>query len=330
MRKGWWFLTLLIIFLLVLPSATAFAADGERGRPVWRPFTLHGELRGLGESAILVHVLRGDVPVKPYIGQNLLIKVDETTKYYLVASDGLQEIQFTDLVHYLGHPVVVSGRMRTVSGQDEFLARRVLVERLRPIPFTAQGKITQINASTDPQSFKMKVLRGTGAARSQISTEIEIFVTEATEFYRLDPTAGLVPITFDDLRVDDLVHVTGTLFEGKFTARKVVVLPPRPVPFTLLGQITEIPTDTGREGERAFTAKVHRGTGPARGLVGEEVVVVTTESTLFFACEAGDCRPITFDDLAVGNWVHVAGRTLEGTFTARVVVRQAPPPGVTP
>ncbi len=176
----------------------------------------------------------------------------------------------------------------------------------------------------------MKVLRGTGAARPQISAEMEVFVTEDTEFYCLDPAAGLVPITFHDLRVNDLVWVTGSFFEGKFTARRVVVLPPRPVPFTLFGQITEIPTDTGVEGERAFTLKVRRGTGAARGLVGEEVVIVTTESTQFFACETGDCTPITFDDLKVGDWVNVVGKALEGTFTARVVVRRAPPPGVTP
>lgn len=330
MRKRWWFLTLLVAFLLVLPSMTALAAGEERGRPVWRPFTLHGELRGLGESALLIHVLHGDAPVKPYIGQNLLVKVDDATRYYLLAEDGLQEIQFADLVNYLGRPVVISGRMRTVGGQDEFLARRVLVERLRPLPFTAQGEITQINAGTDPQSFKMKVLQGTGPARPQVSVEIEVFVTADTEFYRRDPTAGLVPITFDDLRVGDFVQVTGTFFEAKFTACKVVVLPPRPVPFTLLGQITEIPTDTGVPGQRAFTVKVRRGAGAAKDLAGEEVVVVTTEETHFFACESGDCQEITFDDLAVGDWVNVVGRALEGTFTARVVVRRAPPPTATP
>lgn len=329
MRKRWWFLTLLVLLLLVAPGTTAFAEE-EWGRPAWRPFTLHGELRGLGESAILVHVLRGDVPVKPYIGQALLVKVDEATKYFLVTNDGLQEIQFADLANYLGYPILVSGRMRTVGGQDEFLAQRVLVERPRHIPFTALGKITQINASTDPQSFKMRVLRGTGAARPQVSTEIEVFVTADTEFYRLDPTAGLVRITFGDLRVDDLVHVMGTFSLGKFTARKVVVVPPRPVPFTLFGQITEIPTDTGKAGEQAFTVKVRRGTGAARGLEGQEVVIVVTENTRFYACEAGDCQEIGFDDLAVGNWVNVVGKTLEGTFTARVVVRRAPPSGVTP
>ncbi len=142
MRKRWWFLTLLLVFLLILPSATASAEEGERGRPVWRPFTLQGELRGLGDSAILVHVLRGNLPVKPYIGQALLVKVNEATRYFLVASDGLQEIQFEDLANYLGHPIVVSGRMKTEGGRDEFLAQRVLVERLRPMPWGRSPRST--------------------------------------------------------------------------------------------------------------------------------------------------------------------------------------------
>jgi hypothetical protein len=325
MNKRTWFLTLLVVALLTMSSVPAFAAGEERGRPVWRPFTLQGELRGLGESAILVHVLRGDAPVRPYIGKALLVKVNDATKYYRLTEGGLEEIQFADLANYLGYPVVVSGRMKTENGQDEFLAQRVLVQRPRPIPFTALGKITQINADT--LSFKMRVQWGTGPARPQVSAEIEVFTTKDTEFYRCEPD-GLVPITFGDLQVGDLVHVGGTFFAEKFTARRVVVLPPRPMPFTLLGQITEIPT-TGTDA-RAFTVKVRWGTGAARGLQDQEVVIVTTESTRFFACEAGDCQEIGFDDLAVGDWVHVVGRALEGTFTARVVVRRAPPPPVTP
>ncbi|MGC8839479.1 MAG: DUF5666 domain-containing protein [Anaerolineae bacterium] len=323
MSKRTWFLTLLVVALLMVSSVPAFAAGEERGRPVWRPFTLQGELRGLAESAILVHVLRGDAPVRPYIGQALLVKVNEATRYYRVTEGGLEEIQFADLAGCLGYPVVVSGRMKTEGGQDEFLAQRVLVQRPRPIPFTAQGKITLINADTS--SFKMKVQRGTGPARPQVSAEVEIFTTADTEFYRRDPEAGLVPITFGDLRVDDLVQVTGTFLGGRFAACRVVVLPPRPVPFTLFGQITEIKGE-----DLAFTVKVRRGTGAARDLGGQEVVIVTNETTRFFACEAGDCQEIGFDDLAVGDWVNVVGKALEGTFTARVVVRRAPPPDATP
>lgn len=328
MNKREWFLTLLLVALLVMPSATAFAEEEEWGRPVWHPFTLQGELRGLGESDILVHVLRGDVPVKPYVGQALLVKVNEATRYFLVTGDGLQETQFADLINYIGYPVLVSGRMKTENGQDEFLAQRVVVQRPRHIPFTAKGTITQINADT--LSFKMKVQQGTGPARPQVSTEIEVFTTADTEFYRLDPTAGLVPITFGDLRVGDLARVIGTFGAGKFTARRVVVVPPRPVPFSLFGQITEIPTSTGKEGELAFTVKVRRGSAAAKGLEGQTVVIVTTAATKFYACDAGDCQEIGFGDLKVGDWVNVVGKALEGTFTAHVVVRRAPPPGETP
>lgn len=330
MKKKWWFLTLLMISLLVLPSATALAQEEDRGRPHWRPFILQGELRGLGESSILVHVQRGNAPARPYIGRLLQVMVDEDTHYYRQTGEGLQEIQFADLAHYLGHQVLVSGRVKTENGQDTFLARRVLVKKPHPVPFTARGEITEINNASEPPSFKLKVLRGTGAARASVSVEIEIFVTEDTEFYRRDPDAGLVPITFDDLEVGNVAQVAGVFAEGRFTARKVVVLPPRPVPFWLLGQIVEIPTPTAADGEQAFTVEVRRGNGAARGKEGEQLVIVTTEDTKFFACEAGECQEIGFDDLAVEDWVNVAGRALEDVFTARVVVKRAPPPAETP
>ncbi|MBC7225153.1 MAG: hypothetical protein H5T59_12940, partial [Anaerolineae bacterium] len=247
MKKKWWLLTLLMIALLVLPSATAFAQDENRGRPQWRPFTLQGELGGLGENSIFVHVQRGNAPAKPHIGQVLQILVDDDTHYYRQTNEGLQEISFADLADYLGHQVLVSGRMRTESGQDTFLARRVLVKKPRPVPFTARGEITEIDDTSDPPSFHLKVLRGTGAARVAVSTVIQIFVTDETEFYRRDPDAGMVPITFDDLEVGNVAQVNGVFADGQFTARRVVVLPPRPVPFWLLGQIVEIPTPTATD-----------------------------------------------------------------------------------
>ncbi|MGQ9586249.1 MAG: DUF5666 domain-containing protein [Anaerolineae bacterium] len=321
MKTRGWFLVLLVVALLTTSALPALAADEARPPERPKPFLLYGIIRELPGTnvdgalhAILVHVLRGNAIVKPYIGQKILILTNADTKFFRQTDDGLVEIKYEDLV--VGDEVMINGHVQG----NMWWAHRVVVKKPQPIPFTAQGTIQELYPTE--LAFDMSVERGTGAARLTDRLVIKIYTDDKTDFYCADPS-GLIPIGFEDLQKGDRVQVNGWFLEGKFTAKKVVVLPPRPQLFWLMGPITEKSPDTSAE--RWFKVQVKHGRGAAAGLVGKEVQVFVTNTTGFWDQTSSPPGPITFDDLAVGNWVQAAGVARGSTFTAHFVVRVALP-----
>jgi len=315
MKRKWWFLALLVLVLVVVPTGSAFAQDDAKGRPTWMPFTLQGEIvEKPVDLTIKVRVFSGNRPVKPFIGSELTVQVGENTKYYQRTDEGLQEIPFQDLAaHQL---VLISGRARG----EEFIARRVVVKKPRPIPFTARGEVLAID--TTNQNFSMSVLRGSGAAKN--AEDLTIYWNDDTEFSRRGPdgVTRIDPANPEEFKDGDRVQVIGTYAEGTFTAKKVLVLPPKPVPFWLKGNITELAVD-----KTYLKVNVVKGRGAAKDLVEPEVQIMVADNTRYLDRTSTGVKRITFDDLNEGDLVHVAGRELGGVFTAVIPRGQVGPEG---
>ena len=92
--------------------------------------------------------------------------------------------------------------------------------------------------------------------------------------------------------------------------------PGKPDPrFMLEGDITALDAGSG-----TITVLVNSGNRPAHPFIGQEVLVSTTDDTLFYKKNGDLLDAISFDDLVVGENVRVNGLVLEGTFTAETVV----------
>ncbi len=113
---------LLVLVLLVVSTVPALAAGrqptinshgagfsvGLGGNP---PFTLAGTIAGLDAQAktVMVIVVCGNTLVKPYIGQNLVIQTNDTTRFLLRNPGGYATpITFSDLA--IGQKVSLNGQ----------------------------------------------------------------------------------------------------------------------------------------------------------------------------------------------------------------------------
>lgn len=147
---------------------------------------------------------------------------------------------------------------------------------------------------------------------------ITVQTSADTEFLRKVREDGLEPITFDALQVGDRVTVAGTWDGDLLQAKRVTVKPEQlPPPATIHGAISSLDSVNG-------TLMVAPRTGDA-------VLVQTSEATEFYReTQRARKEPITFAELAEGNWVRVQGAWIDDVFEGvRVTVmpfQPAPPP----
>jgi hypothetical protein len=169
------------------------------------------------------------------------------------------------------------------------------------------GEITALDGATGQITLKPRF-------RDAITVE----TSGETEFLRKVFEDGLEPITFDDLQQGDRVTVAGTWDGDVLRAQRVTVKPEQlPPPATIHGAISSLNSGDG--------------TLMVAPLTGDAVLVQTSEGTEFYReTQRARREPITFADLADGDWVRVQGDWVEEVFDAvRVTVmpfQPAPPP----
>ena len=87
-------------------------------------------------------------------------------------------------------------------------------------PFNFVGKIVAVDAVGN--TVTVDFLRGNKLARSNADDSVTVTVTDTTRFIELVGDIA-VPITFDDLEVEDPVSVHGTYANGVWTASRITV-----------------------------------------------------------------------------------------------------------
>jgi hypothetical protein len=96
---------------------------------------------------------------------------------------------------------------------------------------------------------------------------------------------------------------------------------PNPLPgnqlFALTGTITLL--DTG-----SIRVMVYNGNRFVKPYIGQELVVLVTEDTVYRAYTPDGCVPIDFEHLEEGDSVYIKGTVSEGVFTALQVTADVP------
>ncbi|NLE77598.1 MAG: hypothetical protein GX605_12725 [Chloroflexi bacterium] len=302
MTKRWWFVTWMVLALLAASAAPALAQSTGPGPgpvPPPKPFTLQGIVKELAAPNITVQVLQGNAAVGGFVGKPLLVETDSQTKFFRITDLGMQEIAFADLA--LEDQVLVNGRVR----DGHYLAQRVVAKPPRPVPFSLSGKVTSLAEG----AFTVAVQKGAGAAKSM--AEVIVAWNAETLFYRADPS-GPTPIAPSELKVGDLVQVTGAYSGGQYLAKRVLVKPPRPMPFWVRGEATAV-------GTASFQVEVLIGRGALASQAGQVVEIFVNDETLIQKRTVGGVAPLPLSELQPGDKVNVAGMELDGVYTAKVV-----------
>lgn len=159
-----------------------------------------------------------------------------------------------------------------------------------------------------------------------------VLTSDETEYFLKVNRGGLEPIGFDDLKVEDIVHVDGVPLQGVINATKVVIFPPEPLPIVWIhGFITAIDPAAGTFTLERRPPEQDVETPDDASLVPPDPVTVQTsnETEYYLMSHHGVVQPIRFDDLQLRDRVQVAGNwSGELIFDAvQVIVRpQEPPP----
>ena len=136
MKKRWMLLILVVLTALIAAAPALAAGPGNQNRQenqhrygVGVPqlhngqnFTLTGTITVLGADSITVLIRNGNHLIKPYIGQELVVQVTESTRYRQWTPEGCVPITFEDLE--VGDTTSIQG---TVS-EEVFTAARVTVD----------------------------------------------------------------------------------------------------------------------------------------------------------------------------------------------------------
>ena len=136
MKKRWTLLIFVVLATLIAAAPALAAGPGNQNRQenqhrygVGVPqlhngqiFALTGTITALGTDSITVLVRNGNRLIKPYIGQELVVQVTESTRYRQWTPGGCVPITFEDLE--VGDTTSIQG---TVS-EEVFTAVRVTVD----------------------------------------------------------------------------------------------------------------------------------------------------------------------------------------------------------
>jgi hypothetical protein len=188
-------------------------------------------------------------------------------------------------------------------------------------PFDLIGQVTAVDTAAG--TLDVIVLLGNAAVRDKIGREITIQTNRSTVIRRLGTTAAEAVITLGDIEVGEHVAVQGGIVNSNYVARQIIVgVPygaPAQTPFHLIGQVKAVDTAAG-----ALTVKVLRGNRAVRDKVGQELTIATNARTIIRRFGATPGETITLGDIAVGQYVSVAGGALNNVFTARLIVVGVP------
>lgn len=132
MRKRWMvvFMAALILVLAASPALAEKASHGpgeEQRRGMlqhrWQApldrFAVVGTVAAVGSDSITIQVLSGNKPVKPFVGQELVVQVDENTILRRWTEEGGVPIALADVV--VGEGVNANGTV----AEETFVAARV-------------------------------------------------------------------------------------------------------------------------------------------------------------------------------------------------------------
>jgi hypothetical protein len=271
---------LVVVLLLTLLVAASPVLADER------PVRVAGEITAIDATV-------GQLTVLPRYRDPITVQTMEDTRFFRkVNHGGLEEISFESLV--VGDRVQVVG---TWDG-DLLQAGKVIVVPPPPPPLVEiHGAISALDSENDTLIVKLEG-----------GTEVTVQTSEETEFYRVAQHGRLEPIAFEDLAVEDWVRVHGLREEEVFLAKRVTVMPVAPPPPLRLafGRIVRL------DPEGTFSLKPRRG---------NEIPVGTGDETKFYRkLRWGRLEPISYSDLAVGDWVSVLGRWDGAALNARAVI----------
>ena len=101
------FFVLLLVVMLSVGAAPAFAANGDTARRRGTLFNLSGEITAISGSTVTVSVLSGSAVVRQYLGQTLDIETTASTRFLRKVPGSTITITFDDLV--VGDKVSVQG-----------------------------------------------------------------------------------------------------------------------------------------------------------------------------------------------------------------------------
>jgi outer membrane protein assembly factor BamB len=244
----------------------------------------------------------GSFVLKPGDHDPLTVQTGEDTKFFRKIPGGHEAITFANL-QVDDHAIVIG----TWDG-DVFRAQKVIL--VPPPPKMIVGIITDLDAGA-----------GTIIVQPEEGDLVTVQTYEETKYFRVPRQGEPVPITFDDLALDDKVSVQGYVEGEVFKAVKVLVLPeptddpPQPPEDNrLIGTITAL--DAGA------------GTITVQPTAGDAVVAQTSGETKYFRqVRKGEHEVITFDDLALEDKVIILGVLDGDTFNAtKVIVMTDPMP----
>jgi len=135
MKKKWMLLILVVLAMTIASTPALAAGSGSQNRqenqhryelgpqPNNRyAFALTGTVTAIGTDSITVLVHNGNRLVKPYIGQELVVQVTDTTRFRQWTPEGCIPIAFEDVE--VGDTTSIQG---TVS-EEVFIAARVTVD----------------------------------------------------------------------------------------------------------------------------------------------------------------------------------------------------------
>ncbi|MEJ5311218.1 MAG: DUF5666 domain-containing protein [Anaerolineae bacterium] len=114
-------LVLLLVVMLSIGAVPAFAANidaAKRGTL----FNLSGEITAIDDASVTVKVLTGSAVVRPYLGQELVIQVTDSTRFLRKVPNSTVKITFADLV--VGDKVSVQGSVKN----DVWTATRITAD----------------------------------------------------------------------------------------------------------------------------------------------------------------------------------------------------------
>ncbi len=136
MKKSWTLLILVVLATLIAATPALAAGPGNQNQQenqhrygVGVPqlhngqiFALTGAITALGTDSITVLVRNGNRLIKPYIGQELVVQVTESTRYRQWTPEGCVPITFEDLE--VGDTTSIEG----TGSEGIFTAARVTVD----------------------------------------------------------------------------------------------------------------------------------------------------------------------------------------------------------
>ncbi len=230
--------------------------------------------------------------VKPRYRDALTVQTSVDTEYFRkIQHSGLEPISFDNLG--VGNQVKVAG---TWEGEVLQAGNVVVMPAISPPPVVIHGAIAVLNTSN-----------GTMTVEPRTGSAVIVQTFGETEFFRTVQHGRLVPIDFTDLAVEEWVKVQGAWDGDVLNAIRVTVMPfaPAPPPRLVAGSIGELLSESD------FSLDHQRR---------EAITVKTVETTKFYRTLGwGRLEPITFGDLAVGDWVAVLGKWDGEVLNADVV-----------